>query len=377
MNVKASHLSEYGPQGKGALIGKTLETLKENLLEPMKELYGDSIEWFDSGRKIYMEGKRIRGVGANDEKSVQKIQGETLAWVYGDEVALWPKNFFKMCMSRLSVPGAVFYGTCNPESPFHWLKKEYIDRRGRISLAYHHFHLDDNPFVGEEYKANLRAEATGLWKRRFIDGEWVQAEGAIYQNFKRSVHVVNKQGTGKGGFYVTVDHGTTNPCVFLRIDIDGSRAHVAKEYYFDSEKEGFQKSDGEYGNDFDAFVGKKKPTGVIVDPAAGSFKKELLNRGYAVIDADNSVLEGIQEVTKGLNNGDLTIGPDCICTIEEMVGYVWDEKAQMRGEDKPLKQRDHAMDALRYFMNTVNLMPFEVITCGSGTFSQIVAQAGY
>ena len=41
--------------------------------------------------------------------------------------------------------------------------------------------------------------------------------------------------------------------------------------------------------------------------------------------------------------------------IKEIGAYVWDEKARLRGEEAPLKTSDHAMDAIRYLVNTAKI----------------------
>lgn len=348
--IKTNHLVHYGPEGKGAIIAKTLETLRENILDPMKAMLGASMNYSDAGRRIDIAGQRIRGVGANDEKSAGKIQGDTLAWAVGDEVTLWPESFFKMLLTRLSVPGASFFGSCNPDSPFHWLKTGFIDRQGKIDLSVFHFGIDDNPFLDGDYVENLKRECTGLWRERFIDGRWVLAEGTVYDMFDASRHV--RKATGAGKRIVGVDYGTNNPTVFADCRVDGERMEVVREYYHDSVKEGRQKTDSEYADDMADFIGEDFPSVIYVDPSAASFqlelKRRLAKRGVKIADAKNDVLPGIRHVSRMLSEDRLTVDPSCVNAQQEFGSYVWDSKAQQRGEDRPMKSNDHAMDAIRY-----------------------------
>src|SRR5690606_4293976 len=137
-------------------------------------------------------------------------RGMTLAGAYGDEVTLWPESFFTMLLSRLSVPGAQFFGTTNPDSPGHWLKKRYLDRADELSLRRFRFTLADNPALDPAYVEALKREYTGLWYRRYILGEWVAAEGAIYDMFDPDRHVARELPEILH-WWVGVDYGTTNP----------------------------------------------------------------------------------------------------------------------------------------------------------------------
>lgn len=344
---KFNQYAQFGPSGKLAIVAKTLETLRENILDPMRELIGPDFKYSDNGRRISLAGRKIRGVGANDEKSKSKIQGDTLAGVMGDEITLWPESFFKMLLSRLSVSGAKAFFSCNPDSPFHYLKKDFIDHRGTLSLSYHEFNIDDNTSLDPEYIRNLKNEYHGLWYQRYIDGKWVAADAAIYDMFSIPMHVMGMAKKFSNRFYAA-DYGTSNPFACLEFQFDNaSHVHVAREYYYDSSKERKQKTDSEYADDIMAFMVGDQPV-IYVDPAAASFKLELMRRGVIVLDADNDVVDGIRFVSRMMGQNKLTIDPGCQNLIEEIPNYIWDEKAQRRGEDKPVKSNDHACDALRY-----------------------------
>lgn len=142
--------------------------------------------------------------------------------------------------------------------------------------------------------------------------------------------------------------------VFLDIYDDGDHIWIPNMYYWDSRKEQRQKTDKEYGDDLERFVGNELPDMVVIDPSAASFKLECQGRGFRVKDADNSVNDGIRLVAKLLTQGKIHISRnDCKPMIEEFQAYVWDEQAARRGEEKPVKQQDHALDSLRYFCMTI------------------------
>ena len=349
LNYITPYLALKGPKGKGAIIAKTLETLRENILDPMKEILGSSMSYSNAGRRIYIEGRRIRGVGANDEKSQSKIRGDTLAWAVGDELTLWPKSFFDMLLTRLSPKGAILFGSTNTDSPFHWLKTEYIDRAGEISIKSTKFLLEDNTSLDPGYVKSLKAELTGVWYQRFILGLWVLAEGVIYDALTDD-HFQDLSQKHYVHHIIGIDYGTSNPTVFLDIGFSSyDNIGVVDEYYYDSRLTGRQKTDNEYGDDFDKWAKDKQIAAIYCDPSAASFIQELRRRSWPVIPAENDVLDGIRLVSRKISKKQILIDPNkCPQTKKEMQTYSWDPAAQKRGEDKPLKEHDHAPDAIRY-----------------------------
>lgn len=357
----------FGPRGKYAIVAKTLETLRENILDPMRAIFGDSLTYSDAGRRISLGGHEIRGIGANDEQSKNKIQGTTLAGVMGDEVTLWPESFFTMLMSRLSVQGAQAFFSCNPDSPQHWLKRKWIDRKDELDLSISDFIIDDNPFLDSGYIENIKKEYTGLWYKRYVLGLWAIADGVIYEAFDENKNV-QKYDREFTEYAVSVDYGTIHPCVFLLVGYGREeKAHVEKEYFYLAGDGKRQKTDSEYGDDFVRFISDKKEKikVVFVDPAAASFKTELQRRGFYVRNADNSVIEGIRVVSSMFFTGALTISPECKNTINECYIYSWD--TSLSGVEKPKKINDDCMDCLRYNVYSYlgNLGKYKTRTQGS------------
>ena len=358
------YVGNDGPKtGEFFMIGKTQTALKRNIITPMQEMLGSECVYRKGDKIIKLWGRIINVEGANDEGSEAKIRGSTSAGTYGDELVLWPPSFFRMCTSRMSVPKSKFFGTTNPDSPNHWLKKEYLDRAKEVNLTRFHWGLRSNTFLDAEYLDQIEAEYTGLWKKRFIDGLWVLAEGAIYDMFRNEGHTFTEPRLEPDEYIVGVDYGTTNPCVFILIGIaetpQGPVAWAEREYYYDSAKKMVQKTDSQYAEDMHTFLSKRthrnKPiTAVYVDPSAASFKLELNRQGlYAIEDADNDVQNGIRTVARMLHQGRYALDANlCPKSIEEYPGYVWDAKKSARGVEEPVKSDDHGKDAERYALHS-------------------------
>lgn len=287
----------------------------------------------------------------------------TLAGVFCDEVVLQPESFVNQAISRCSVEGSKFFFNCNPGSPEHYFKKEFIDKADEKNLLYLHFTMDDNLSLSEKIKERYKAmyEKGSVFYRRYIEGEWCMAEGIIYSMFDKDKHVINiqdklnkKEIEFNSNIYVSCDYGTQNACVFnlWRQDLDNNW-YMVKEYYYSGRDTGIQKTDAEYVKDMKEFVGNLKVKRIIIDPSAASFITALKKEGYSIKKANNNVLEGIREVSSMLSNNKLYFDVSCKQTIREFALYVWDEKKTAKGTDCPLKENDHCMDSLKYFVLTV------------------------
>ncbi len=345
-----------GPAGPLIICGRTDRTIKRNIILPLQEMVGPAVQYHSGKGEVEMFGRKMYVVGANDERAEGKIRGSEFAGALIDELTILPESFFKMLLSRLSIEGAKIFATTNPDSPFHWVKRDLIDRKDELNLSVFSFNIDDNPALSEQYKNDLKKEYKGLWFNRFIEGKWVLAEGAVYDFFDTNLHVLEIPITTAHHYFVGIDYGTTNPCVFTMIGYDPNsypNLWLEKEYYFDSKKEQRQKSDFEYTNDFIDFISGFNVKSIIIDPSAASFKRELQRNGISGIkDADNDVLKGIRFTSNMLSSGQFKVCASCKNTIKEFMTYVWDSKSSERGLDKPVKQNDHALDAIRYVLAT-------------------------
>lgn len=293
--------------------------------------------------------------GGKDERSQDLIQGITLAGVFFDEVALMPESFVNQATGRCSVDGSKFWFNCNPDGPYHWFKVNWIDKIIEKNILYLHFTMDDNLSLSEKIKARYRAMYSGVFYQRYILGLWVVAEGVIYDMFDKVKHTVKSlENLIRDTYYVSVDYGTQNATVFLLWCKNNKGQWVCiKEYYYSGRDEDSQKTDTEYADDLKDFLDGIKPAKIIIDPSAASFIAELKKRGYSIKKARNDVLDGIRFVASMLNQERIAFAESCVNTILEFNSYIWDAKASEKGEDKPIKQHDHAMDAVRYFCYTI------------------------
>ncbi|MBS5189865.1 MAG: PBSX family phage terminase large subunit [Lachnospiraceae bacterium] len=348
-----------------AMCGKTIGSFRRNVLFWLKLMLrsrGYRVTDHRADNLVVISRGSVENYfyifGGKDERSQDLIQGITLAGVFFDEVALMPESFVNQATGRCSVDGSKYWFNCNPDGPYHWFKQNWIDKRKEKHLLYLHFTMDDNLSLSEKVKARYRSMYTGVFYRRYILGLWAMAEGIIYDMFSEERHVADPETFSDllldGNRYVSCDYGTQNATVFLLWNqgTDGIW-YCTREYYYSGREEGQQKTDAEYADDLESWLSGTDINAVIVDPAAASFIAELTKRGYRVIKAKNDVADGIRLVATKLNLLKIVFSNICQDTIKEFASYIWDAKAAEHGEDKPVKQYDHAMDAVRYFVYTI------------------------
>lgn len=348
-------LMKEAPPGALVIVGKNKDTIERNIIDALKEMWGNSVHYNRGTGTLTMFGRTLYCIGANDERSEHRIRGPTFSGAYADEITLLPEGFFKTLTGRLSRVGSKLIGTTNPDSPFHWLKRDYIDRGDIVGCKHFHFTMDDNPSLPSEYIIQKKAEYTGLWYRRFILGEWCLAEGAVYDFFDEYVHCIPGAPHFAKYYLVGADYGTTNPTAFVLLGFNDEYSPslwIEKEYYHDTKEKGYQKTDAEFGDDLVDFIAGFPVKRIYLDPSAASFQVELKRRGLPVLEANNDVIDGIRSVATRLSVGDLKIALGCKHLIRELQSYAWDPKSAKTGQDKPLKQFDHACDALRYVVHS-------------------------
>ena len=345
-----------------AMCGKTIGSFRRNVLMVLKLMlasrgYKVKDHRADNFLEIHFKGNvnYFYIFGGKDERSQDLIQGITLAGLLCDEVALMPESFVNQATGRCSVDGSKFWFNCNPDGPYHWFKTGWIDKTAEKNLLYLHFTMNDNLSLTDKIKKRYASLYSGVFFQRYILGLWVVAEGIIYDMFSEERHVVDNVATNAAAkHYVSCDYGTQNATVFLMWESgsDG-KWYCIDEYYYSGREETTQKTDNAYAEDLAAFIGDRKIEAVIIDPSAASFIALLRERGFKVRKARNDVLDGIRFTGTQLNIGSIAFLRKCTNTIKEFSSYIWDAKACERGEDKPIKQHDHAMDAVRYFCFTV------------------------
>lgn len=339
-----------GKDGLTVILGVTKSTIERNVLEPMRNLYGDTLVGIiSSDNTVWLFGEKCYCLGAEKVSQVSKIRGASIKYCYGDEVADWSEDVFELLKSRLDKEYSCFDGTFNPQYPSHWLKR-FLDSNADIfSQTYT---IDDNPFLPEVFVENLKKEYAGtVFYDRYILGKWTLAEGLVYPMFSMDKHVTHGGPDGPGVYYISIDYGTKNPTAMGLWRVYKGEAVMEKEYYYDGRARRRQKTDEEYYQDLEQFSKEYDIERVIVDPSAASFKECIFRHGkFPVWDANNSVIDGIRLTGSLLQTGRLKFHESCTNTFREFEIYMWDDKA---AEDKPLKENDHAMDMIRYFAATV------------------------
>jgi PBSX family phage terminase large subunit len=287
----------------------------------------------------------------------------TCAGAYVDEATLVPEAYWTQLLARLSVKGAQLFATTNPDNPSHWLRKKFLNRAGELNLKWWHFTLDDNTALDPAYIASLKQEYTGLWYKRFIDGLWVVAEGAVYDMWDPDRHVIDLLPPIWRWICASVDYGTSNPFHALLLGIDASQTiYVASEWRHSARDTRRSLTDAEYSAELKRWLaGYRQPgmhaTGVtpeaiVVDPSAASFIEQLWRDRMSPTPADNAVGDGIRLVSSVLAGGKLKVHRSCKALIDEFPGYSWDDKKAQRGVDAPIKVDDHGLDSLRYGVKT-------------------------
>lgn len=348
------------------VCGKTIASLRRNVLTellPKLKAIGFSVA---EKRTENLVRVSYRGhsndfyvFGGRDESSSALIQGITFAGILLDEVALMPRSFVEQACARCSVTGSRLWFNCNPEGPHHWFYNEWILGAEKRNCLYLHFTMEDNPSLSAQIRQRYARLYSGVFYRRFILGQWVTAEGRVYDFFDAA----SAPPVPPGDFaqwYISCDYGTVNPASFGLWGLQNGIWYRVNEFYFDSKREMRQMTDGEYADALSALAGGRHITAVIVDPSAASFIELLRRRGWNVVKADNDVLSGIRRTSDLLKSGRLVICDTCADCLRETEQYVWDGKA---GKDAVKKEHDHAMDDMRYFAATVlssNAVPVAV-----------------
>ena len=343
-----------------AICGKTVQSAERNIITPLQSIvditYYFRLSYIRSQHMLMVECKDKRNYfyifGGRDESSAALIQGLTLSGILLDEVALMPQSFVEQAVARtLSVPKAKLWFNCNPENPNHYFYKEWILKANEKKALHLHFLMNDNPILTSEAIAKAESLYSGVFYDRFIKGLWVMAEGLIYPEQAQGEGIVPTIDRDYIAYYVSVDYGTLNPfSAGLWGKCDGVWYRI-KEYYYNGREKGKSLTDEEYYKQLDEFIGDRRINSVIIDPSAASFIETIRRHGkFSVTKAKNDVVDGIRRTAEAFKSGDIKINDCCLSSIKEFSLYRWDEKSN---DDKPIKENDHAMDEIRYFVNTM------------------------
>lgn len=343
-----------------ALCGKTIRSLKRNVVDTIiptliemgfkcnEKVSQNLIEITYRGRfnKFYL-------FGGKDESSASLIQGITLSGVLFDEVALMPKSFVEQAIARCSVNGSKFWFNCNPEHPGHWFFREWILEYQKKRALYLHFRMEDNPSMQPHMIKRYKGLYSGTFYDRFIEGKWVAAEGVVYPMMSNNENFIDVPDYIFERYSISCDYGTVNPSSFGLWGLYHGTWYRIKEYYYDSRKIGVQRTDEEHYQSLCELAEGIVVDSVVVDPSAASFITLIKKYGrFKVLPARNNVIDGIRQVSSALKKGEIKICNTCTDCIREFSLYRWENSAS---RDVPVKENDHAMDDIRYFVTTILL----------------------
>lgn len=337
-----------------AVCGKTVTSLRRNVITPLiavlKE-YGFTciekvsrnfidITFLNKTNRFYL-------FGGKDEGSASLIQGMTLSGVFLDEVALMPRSFVEQALARCSVNDSKMWFNCNPDNPSHWFYNEWIKKSVQKHALYVHFTMDDNPSLSQKLKNRYKRLYSGTFYERFVLGKWTASEGIVYPMFNTDIHVYSGD-VNCERFVISCDYGTVNPSSFGLWGLHDNIWYRINEYYYSSRRTGISRTDEEHYSALENLAGNYNISRVIVDPSAASFIECIRRHGkFRVVKANNDVITGIRNVSSALKQNKLKFNENCKDIIKEFSLYCWNEKS---GKDIPVKENDHAMDDMRYFV---------------------------
>jgi PBSX family phage terminase large subunit len=356
------HMMDFRGQGKlHIMTGYTIGSLRRNILDPMREMFGINTT-LDQYNTFTAWGNKVSCFGSDNANAYKAMRGGTAYGCLCNEATLQHKNTITEAIERCSGNGARIIMDTNPSWPKHPIKIDYIDHSGemldsgRMKVKAFHFVLDDNPFLSADY-IQLIKEITppGYQYDRDILGKWVTASGVVWPGFREGIHTFKKIPDIKE-WYGGIDFGFKNPFVYLLAGIDSDdRLYIIKEHY-----------ESHMLIENHAIIIKNFNKGLsvnIVSDWAAQERAELHACGVATNAAQKDVIPGIQAVAKRLirqkdGRPRLFIHEDCRNSIREVPGYCWkDPKDGVNEAEEPLKFNDHTPDAIRYIVQQVDNRP--------------------
>ena len=364
VNVRWLEFIVTSPHDRFLMTGKTRDTLERNVIDDLIKMIHGKIYYDYNKYDGYLDigDKRIYLVGFNDEGATDKIRGMTVGGWYADEAATAPESAVKMAINRCSLPGAKIFWTMNPDSPYHYIYKEYItnsELKEKGVVKVWHFTLEDNLNLTEEYVEQLKLIYSGsqLQYKRYILGLWVIAEGAIYDKFVESENTFT-EAPRIDDINICCDYGVSTVTTFgvmgiHKDDQEGNSYYLLEETYYDKEKEGTAQSDSERVDDIVKVQNKYHLTHdntIYLPHDAASLKAECQKDSRVIMQVETyapNTYEDITAIQNLIANRKFKIHVSCVNSISQAQSYAWDKRAQQRGEDKPLKIDDHCPDMWR------------------------------
>ena len=352
------------PHTEFMISGKTRDTIERNVIRDLiKMIDGNGYyKYRKFDNYIEIANNKVWLIGFSDEGATEKVRGMTIGGWYADELTSAAKSTVDMAITRCSLDGAKMFWTMNPESPYHFIYTDYINNKeltkeGTVKVW--HFTLDDNPHLSEKYKDELKRvnRKSKVSYKRNILGEWVIAEGAIYDSFDEDIHVKEVDPKTLDEINMCCDYGVSTVTTFgvmgIKKSKNGNTYYLLDETYYDAEEKGVTQSDTDRINDILKLQRKygldRKSTLFLPHDAASlkaQCKKDKRIKMKVRTYAPNTYRD-INTIQDLFNSHKFFINPRCKDSIKQAQTYSWDIKAQQKGEDKPLKINDHCPDMWR------------------------------
>ena len=349
----AMHALLHG--GEYLLAAPTVAQIRKVLIPSLQDVFGRSLVYRAQDKGATLGTCTFHIYSGSTEASEGSLRGLTLRGAFIDEATKVPESFWGQALARCSLPSAKVVACTNPDSPYHWLKRKWIDRADDEVITRIHTVLTDNPSLTEEYKQDVLGKLTGAEYARNVMGEWVEAEGAVYpgvhewvQPFPEPLEEVEPDAR-----WIAVDAGEVNATHALLIELYDRTRWVVREWRHSRSESGSLSVDQKAGQLLDALLPREGTavSAIHVDPSAQDMVAALKRRvrgGIPVVNAVNDVLLGIQQVRTEFERERLWVADRCRQLVVELATYAWDQRAADRGVQKPVKRDDHGPDALRY-----------------------------
>ena len=348
------------------ISGKTRDTIERNVVRDLIRMIDGAMDYkyrkFDNYLEI--EGKKIWLIGFSDEGATEKVRGMTVGGWYADELTSASKSTVEMAITRCSVDGAQMFWTMNPESPYHFIYTDYITNQELLdsgTVKCWHFTLEDNLHLSPRYIEELKRvnRKSQVNYKRNILGQWVIAEGIIYDSFDDNIHVFHDDHTSLfDEINICCDYGVSTVTTFGVMGIikntkQGNSYYLQEETYYDTTQKGVAQSDSDRVEDILRLQNKyglNRKSTLFLPHDAASLKAQCRKdkrikmkvRTYAP-----DTYKDINRIQDLFNNRKFFIHESCKNSITQAQTYCWDTRAQQRGEDKPLKVDDHCPDMWR------------------------------
>lgn len=311
--------------------------------------------------KTPMGEKIVLVSGGGKDRDERLIKGNTYGTAYITEANECHPNFIQEVFDRtISSPDRKVFHDLNPKAPGHWyydildFHEKQQDADPHYGYNYGKFTIADNMSISDEQLRRILKtyDKSSVWYKRDILGQRCIADGLVYPKFGPNC-IEDEAEKPYSKYIVSMDYGASNPAAMILWGLYDGVWYACKEYYHSNRGTMEQKSDTDYYNDLCKLAGDRTIRHVIIDPSAEHFSILIEQLGrFKVMDADNRVIEGIRHTEECLNDGKIKICSCCENTIKEFGLYSWDKDAT---EDRPIKENDHAMDAVRYFVQTTDI----------------------